>query len=72
MSFWDMRAYNIALKAQISGSEKRQVYSTSVNQQQNNLILTAGEDAVVKIWDRRKLSAQLHRFEGHEDKIMSV
>ena len=44
----------------------------SVNPTQNQLLLTGGEDQTVKIWDRRNLSAQLHRFEGHENNIMSV
>ena len=62
MSFWDLRSNSIVHKTDISGSEKREVYSVSVNPSQNNLILSAGEDTTVKIWDRRNLSAQLHKF----------
>lgn len=44
----------------------------SVNPTQNQLLLTGGEDQIVKIWDRRNLSVQLHKFEGHEGNVVSV
>lgn len=62
MSFWDLRTNSIVYQADISGHEKREVYSVSVNPSQNQLLLTGGEDEAVKIWDRRNLSAQLHKF----------
>ena len=72
LSFWDLRTNGIVEKADISGTENREVYSVSVNPAQSLLLLTGGQDQAVKIWDRRNLSIHLHKFEGHEDNVMAV
>ena len=72
LSFWDVRTNSIVQTSDISDSQKREVYTLSVNPVQNQLLLTGGQDSTVKIWDRRNLSAKLHKFEGHDDSVMSV
>lgn len=44
----------------------------AVNPVNNNLILTAGEEGVVRLWDARNYSKKLYNFEGHEKKVLNV
>lgn len=62
LSFWDLRNNAIVQSVQTANSEKRELYTVAVNPTQTNLVLTGGEDESIKIWDRRNLSAQLHKF----------
>lgn len=72
LSFWDLRTNSIVQSSDVSDKYKREVYTVSINPVQNQLLLTGGQDTTVKIWDRRNLSAKLHKFEGHEDNVLSV
>lgn len=72
LSVWDMRNGAIVQNVQASFGDQKDIYSVSVNAEQRQLLLTAGQDQIIRIWDRRNLSTQLHKFEGHEDSVMSV
>ena len=72
LSFWDLRSNSIVQHTQVVTGEKKELYSAAVNPVQRQLVLTGGEDENVRIWDRRNLSAGLHKFEGHEGSVMSV
>jgi histone-binding protein RBBP4 len=72
LSFWDLRSNSIVQQTQAVTGEKKELYTAAVNPVQRQLVLTGGEDETVRIWDRRNLSAGLHKFEGHEGSVMSV
>lgn len=44
MSFWDLRTNSIVYQTEASDSDKREIYTVSVNPSQNQLILTGGQD----------------------------
>lgn len=46
--------------------------SVSFNPFQENLLLTGGTDKVVKLWDTRNLSKELHTFVGHDGDVTGV
>jgi histone-binding protein RBBP4 len=36
------------------------------------LLLTAGTDRLVKLWDTRSVKAPVHTFAGHNDDVLNV
>lgn len=48
------------------------MYSVAVNPFRNHIILTGGEDESIKIWDTRNLGSRLHKFEDHENSVVTL
>jgi histone-binding protein RBBP4 len=69
LCIWDVRTGTY--EAAVNVSEK-ELYSVAVNPANNNLMLTAGEEPVVRLWDARSYSSNLYKFEGHESPVLNV
>lgn len=72
MNFWDLRQKDIVNKILTTNEEQKEIYCVSVNPINSNILLTGGQTQDVKIWDTRNLNHRLHKFDGHEDNVVTL